>query len=113
MNETLIACVITGVCCILASSGFWAYMAKKLDRTSAESEMLRGLGHDRIMELGSKYLVRGWLTPDEYENFHDYLYVPYEKLGGNGTAKHMMERVDKLKIRMGPPSPEETDGGTI
>lgn len=104
--ETLVACVITGVCCILASSGFWAYMMKKFDRTSAESEMLRGLGHDRIMELGARYLERGWLTPDEYENFHDYLYTPYEKLGGNGTAKHMMERVDKLKIRMSAVSEE-------
>lgn len=74
-------------------------MMKKFDHTSAESEMLKGLGHDRIMELGGKYLKREWLTPDEYENFHDYLYVPYEKLGGNGTAKHMMERIDKLKIR--------------
>lgn len=100
--QTLIACVITGIFAVFASSGFWAYMMKKTDKNSAEAEMLRGLGHDRIMELGTRYLEKGWLTPDEYENFHDYLYVPYEKLGGNGTAKHMMERVDRLKIRMGP-----------
>lgn len=105
---TLIACVFTGIFGVLASSGFWAYMMKRYDRNSAEAAMLRGLGHDRIMELGSKYLERGWLTADEYENFHDYLYEPYVKLGGNGTAKHMMERVDRLKIRANTFTEEET-----
>lgn len=97
--ETLFACVITGCFAVLASSGFWAWLTKRGEKNSAEAAMLRGLGHDRIMELGSRYLDRGWLTSDEYENLKVYLYEPYEKLGGNGTARHIMERVDKLKIR--------------
>lgn len=101
--EMLVACVLTGICTILASSGFWAFMMRRLEKKSSQAEMLRGLGHDRIMELGTRYVLRGWLTPDEYENFHDYLFKPYERLGGNGTARHMMNRVDALQIRMGPP----------
>lgn len=101
LDTTLLACVITCICSVFASSGFWAYLSHKTDKNDASKAMLKGLGHDRIMELGSRYLNRGWLTADEYENFHDYLYEPYVKLGGNGTAKHMMERVDRLKIRSG------------
>lgn len=61
--------------------------------------MLLGLGHDRIMFLGLKYLDRGWITQDEYENLNDYLYAPYKKLGGNGSAQKIMAEVEKLPIR--------------
>lgn len=60
--------------------------------------MLVGLAHDRIIELGLIYIERGYVTKDEYENLHDYLFVPYEKLGGNGSAKKVMVEVDKLPI---------------
>lgn len=61
--------------------------------------MLVGLAHDRILFLGMHYVDRGFITQDEYENLHDYLYVPYEKLGGNGSAKRVMQEVDKLPIK--------------
>lgn len=40
--------------------------------------MLKGLGHDRICYLGECYIQRGYITKDEYENLHDYLYLPYK-----------------------------------
>ena len=58
-----------------------------------------GLAHDRIIELGIIYIERGWITQEEYENLHDYLYKPYEALGGNGTGKRIMEEVKKLPIK--------------
>lgn len=88
--------VLTVICSVLASSGFWAYFTKKMDKNSAEKEMLIGLAHDRIIYLGMVYIERGWITQDEFENLHDYLYVPYEKLGGNGSAKKIMEEVKRL-----------------
>lgn len=97
MNE-YVQMFITIVCSVLASSGFWAFIQRKSDRNSAEVELLIGLGHDRIVYLGMSYLERGWLTEDEYENLHDYLYVPYEKNGGNGSAKRVMDAVDRLPI---------------
>ena len=78
---------------ILASTGLWALIQNRLDRKDAKAKMLKGLGHDRIMDLGKKYIKRGYITPDEYENFVDYLYVPYEALHGNGSAKRIVEEV--------------------
>lgn len=92
---------------VLASSGLWAFLGSRIDRSSAEKEMLVGLGHDRIMFLGIKYIERGWITQDEYENLRTYLYEPYSKLGGNGSAHRIMTEVDKLPIR---PNGFETGG---
>lgn len=91
--------VLTIVLSVIASSGFWAYLTKKLERKDVRTRMLIGLGHDRIMYLGSYYIERGWITADEYENLHEYLYKPYEDMGGNGSAKRVMDEVRKLPIR--------------
>ena len=91
--------VITIFTSVLASSGLWAFLGSRIDRHSAEKEMLIGLGHDRIMFLGMKYIERGWITQDEYENLNVYLYEPYKKLGGNGSAHRIMSEVDRLPIR--------------
>ena len=70
---------------VLASSGLWAYIAKRAEKKDVKTEMLIGLGHDRIIS-------------DEYENLYEYLYKPYEKMGGNGSAKRIMNEVNKLPI---------------
>lgn len=83
---------------VVASSGFWAYIQSRRDKNDAKSRMLVGLGHDRIVELGMKYIERGWITQEEYENLNDYLYKPYEELGGNGSAKKIMQEVNRLPM---------------
>lgn len=83
---------------VLASSGLWAYITKRLEKKDVKTEMLIGLGHDRIMYLGMAYIERGYITSDEYENLYEYLYKPYEKIGGNGSAKRIMNEVNKLPI---------------
>ena len=90
--------IVTIVCTVLASSGFWALVARRQDRKSATSRMLKGLGHDRICYLGSTYIKRGFITSEEYENLHDYLYIPYHELGGNGTGEKIIKEVDKLPL---------------
>ena len=96
--EPIVQIIITALCSVLASSGFWAFMTSRRDKHSAQRDMLLGLGHDRIMALGNEYLERGSITHDEYENLHDYLYKPYKELGGNGTAQHIVEQVGKLPM---------------
>lgn len=91
--------IITIFCSVIASSGFWAFAQKKLDKKDVTREMLIGLAHDRITYLGLCYIERGWITQDEYENLSDYLYKPYVKMNGNGSAKRIMTEVDKLPIR--------------
>ena len=104
MGAIVLQTLVTIVCAVLASSGFWAWLQKKDDKKSLQSQMLIGLAHDRIVSLGMSYIERGWITKDEYENLRDYLYEPYKALGGNGSAKRVMEGVNKLKIFIVPPT---------
>lgn len=90
---------VTIICSIVASSGLWAFLQRITEKKSVKTQMLIGLGHDRIIFLGMEYINRGWITQDEYENLYEYLYKPYEKLGGNGSAKRIMQEVNKLEIR--------------
>jgi len=93
-NSVVIAILST----LLASGGFWALLTKLIDKKSAKTKMILGLGHDRIMFLGMKYVERGFITQSEYENLYKYLYEPYKKMGGNGSAERLMREVDKVKI---------------
>ncbi len=90
--------LVTVLCAVLASSGFWALMQKLTDKKDARTQMLVGLAHDRILYLGMSYIQRGYITKDEYENLYDYLYKPYLKMGGNGSAKRVMGEVEKLPL---------------
>ena len=91
--------LIAVISSVLASSGLWTIVLRHMDKKDTKTDMLVGLGHDRIMFLGNKYIERGWITSDEYENLYKYLYSPYEKLGGNGSAKRIMQEVYKLPIK--------------
>ena len=97
--STLIMSIVVA---IFASTGFWAFLTyliqRKDTKDSAGAQMLKGLGHDRICYLGETYVARGYITKDEYENLHDYLFLPYKKLGGNGTAEKVMKEVEKLPL---------------
>ncbi len=104
--------LITIVCSVMASSGFWAFMMKRAENKDKKNEnkecfnaLLLGLAHDRIMQLCMYYLERGdWITQDEYENLNKYLYGPYVKSGGNGTAERAMKDVNaRLRIVNLPP----------
>lgn len=98
---------LTIVASVLASSGFWAYLQHKSESKDVRSQMLVGLAHDRITHLGLNYIERGWITKDEYENLHDYLYVPYHKMGGNGSAERIMKEVANLPLRNSPYAEKE------
>lgn len=103
--EPWLQTVLTILGSVLASSGFWAFIQEREKRKTAEKkqntveqQMLIGLAHDRIIYLGMTYIERKYITQDEYENLYEYLYKPYEKLGGNGSAKRIMTEVNKLPI---------------
>ena len=71
----------------------------ELSRKISEiADAVKGQGHDRVIYLGGRYIQRGGITKDEYENLHDYIYLPYKALGGNGTAEKVMEDVKNLPI---------------
>ena len=91
--------VLTVLCAVIASSGFWAWLSNRNNKKSASTQMILGLGHDRIIYLCEKYIERGWISSDEYENLNMYLFEPYTKMGGNGTAKRLMAIVDNLPTK--------------
>ena len=97
--ESWLQIAITIVSSVLASSGLWAYLMKRMDKNDIKTEMLVGLAHDRILYLGMCYIERGYITQEEYENLYEYLYGPYLKMGGNGSVKRVMNEVDKLPIK--------------
>ena len=99
MNSKVLEIVVVIITSMIASSGMWAFLSQRLIKRDVKTEMLVGLAHDRIMFLGMSYIERGFITQDEYENLYEYLYKPYEKLGGNGSAKRVMTEVNKLPIR--------------
>lgn len=108
--EPWIQTVLAIFASVMASSGLWAYLQSRRDqkikqkekeeeKTSAKNRMILGLGHDRIIWLCQKYIDRGWITKDEYEDLNTYLYTPYRDMGGNGTAEKWMNEVNELPIR--------------
>ena len=55
--EPWIQMVVTIVCSVIASSGFWAFVNKRSDSRDVKTEMLVGLAHDRIVYLGMMYIA--------------------------------------------------------
>lgn len=98
--------ILTIVASVFASTGFWAFITalmqrrdRRSDKHTLEAKMLKGLAHDRICYLGELYIKKGYISKDDYENLHDYLFLPYKELGGNGTAERIMREVDRLPLR--------------
>lgn len=83
---------------LLASSGFWVFLTGRAKSRDLSQKLLVGLAHDRIVYLCEKYIERGSITHDEYENLKDFLYKPYLDMGGNGAAARLMKDVDQLPI---------------
>jgi hypothetical protein len=90
--------ILTIITALLASSGLWAFLGKKLERNNSERELMVGIGHVELVFFGMQYIERGWITRDEYETLQA-LYKPYIKLGGNGSGTRIMQEIEKLPIR--------------
>lgn len=104
MESSVLEPLITALAGFLAaSSGFWIYLRNRTqDRDTARNantQLLMGLAQNKILELGMKYIERGWVTKDEYQDLRQYLFEPYTQLGGNGTAERIMHAVERLPFR--------------
>lgn len=100
--------IIIAVIAALTSSGFMSlviYLLQRHDKKkereeaneSAQSKMLLGLGHDKLMSLTDKYVQRGAITLKEKRNL-DFLYNPYNEMGGNGDCKIGYDACQKLDV---------------
>lgn len=66
------------------------------EKLNAMGNMLLGLGHEKILASCAKFVERGYITAEEYDDLDKYLYQPYRALGGNGSAERAMETVKAL-----------------
>ena len=96
-SQTLVTVVVSVVVAVIGSAGFWTWLSHRREQKSAQALMLMALGHDRIMALSTKYVERGYITADEYENLLG-LYEPYAEMGGNGSGTRMVEACKTLPI---------------
>ena len=83
---------------LLGGSGLWAFVKARTDQNQTEDKLLLKLVREHIIENGERYIERGYILAGEYSDFYEELYVPYLELGGNGLAKHIFERVEKLPM---------------
>ena len=67
------------------------------DAEKAQSNMILGLGHDKILYLTDKFMQRGCITTKEKRNLAA-LYEPYKALGGNGDCKLGYDDCMKLPV---------------
>ena len=100
--------ITTAVVSALTSSGFVSlvlYFLQRRDKKkekeesmeSATSKMLLGLGHDRILSITDRLVKRGSITLKEKRNL-EYLWKPYNDLGGNGDCKIGYDACQKLPV---------------
>lgn len=90
--------LVTILLALITSAGFWTFIIKIVDKKSAKSKMILGLGYNAIRENALEYIKRGNITQGEYEDLYKYLYKPYKDMGGDGSADRLMREVDKLQI---------------
>jgi hypothetical protein len=62
-----------------------------------QSDMILGLGHDKLLYLTDKLIQRGCITMKEKRNLNS-LYEPYKRLGGNGDCKVGYDACQDLPI---------------
>lgn len=100
--------IITALVSGLTSSGVMSlviFLIQRRDKkrekeeanNSAQSRMLLGLGHDRIINLTDRLVRRGSITLKEKRNLK-FLCDPYFDLGGNGDCKIGYDACETLPV---------------
>lgn len=100
--------IVTAILSAVTSSGVMSliiYLLQRRDRLrekaeaneSAQSKMLLGLGHDKLIYLTDKFVRRGAITLKEKRNL-EFLYIPYAELGGNGDCKIGYDACQRLPV---------------
>lgn len=95
----LIEVVIAIAGSAFASSGLWTLILYKVKQKDTGLLMTRGMAHYQIIEEGQKFIDRGWITHEEFDDFMKYLGNPYLESGSNGLAKKMIDDISDLPFK--------------
>lgn len=91
--------MVTIVGSVFTSSGLWTLILYKAKQKDTGFFMARGIAHYHIIEEGQKFIDRGWINHEEYDDFMKYLANPYLESGSNGLAKKMIDAVSDLPFK--------------
>lgn len=110
MIMTTVVGVVTGTVVFIIQNAIRERQAKKNNVVEHEIEQkqeidnikdgIKALLHDKILQKCEHYLSNGCISMHELEELR-YLNRPYMALGGNGTVKIAMEKVEELFIKGG------------
>ena len=96
MTMTILLAVLSSSALASLISGIFTLLSAKQKKNSRVEAGVRILLYDRIKHLGTKYIERGYITDDEYEDLIKMHSVYHNSLHGNGFLDDIMERVQKL-----------------
>lgn len=82
---------------VLSGPGIWVWAKTRTQRNKSEDILLLQVAKNQLVNQGRKYLNRGYITMDEYEEYESE-YKVYCDLGGNGLARRIFEQVDDLPM---------------
>jgi len=73
-----------------------ACMSRRMKRSQYIEQAIMALLHDRMYQAG-RYLLeeKGWASVEDRQNL-EAMYIPYKKLGMNGTCEHMYLKIGSL-----------------
>ena len=83
---------------VVGMTTMYKILLKNVKENKALKDGMKGILHNDIIYRCKKFLIIGYVTLDDLEEL-EYLFKPYKELGGNGTAKKMMDRVYNLPIK--------------
>lgn len=61
------------------------------------NDAIKAMLHDRLYQACGFLIGKGFCTLEDRQNL-EYLYVPYKKLGGNGTVESLYHKCMELPI---------------
>ena len=82
---------------VLSGPGIWAWAKTRTTHNKSVDRLLLQVAKNQLVSQGRKYLKRGYITMDEYEEY-EAEYQVYSGLGGNGLARRIFEQVDNLPM---------------
>ena len=82
---------LTGVVGAFAVWVWRKIKAQKVEQDAIE-DGVKAILHDRIYQAHHHYIEQGYCSLDDKKNI-EYLYRPYERLGGNGTGKQAYKEI--------------------
>ncbi len=92
--------LITGVSISAIVKKYLSWKKENIKKTNMRLEILEegqvAILHNKIYMVCLHHIEKGFVTVDDLEDL-DYLFKPYKKLGGNGTAEKLYEEVQSLK----------------